>query len=211
MKFFAPTFQEAAFTCPHCSVYAVQQWFSVVVQNGYGGSRMQDYLTQCRCSHCEGWSVWAHEKMIDPDTASAAMPHEDMPEDCKEDFMEARSIISRSPRGAAALLRLTVQKLMPHLGEKGKNIDADIASLVQKGLPLQVQQALDACRVIGNESVHPGEMNLADSPEVAKQMCDLVNYIIENRISQPKKIQEIYSSIPASKQAGIAVRDKPKT
>lgn len=210
MKFVAPAIKEKAFTCPHCSVYAAQHWFSVLAQSNYE-AHTQEYLAQCRCVHCHNWSVWAHQKMIDPDVASAAMPHEDMPEDCKPDFMEARSIISRSPRGAAALLRLTVQKLMPHLGGKGGNIDADIAALVGKGLPVQVQQALDACRVIGNESVHPGEMNLADSPEIAVQMCDLINFIVENRISQPKKIKEIFKSIPASKQAAIAARDKPKT
>src|SRR5450830_570853 len=98
MKFVFPAFQEKAFTCPHCSVYAAQNWFSVIAQNGYG-SRTQEYLAQSRCAHCEKCSVWAYEKMIDPDVASAAMPHEDMPEDCKRDFMEARSIISRSPRG----------------------------------------------------------------------------------------------------------------
>ena len=211
MKFFPPRFLGEAFTCPYCSVYAGQQWFSIHAQNAYGSTRAQDYLAQCRCAHCDGLSVWIHGNMVDPDTASAAMPHEDMPENCIPDFMEARSIISRSPRGSAALLRLTIQKLMPHLGEKGKNIDTDIASLVQKGLPVQVQQALDACRVIGNESVHPGEMDIADSPEVAVQMCDLINFIVENRISQPKKIQAIYATIPASKQAAIASRDKPKT
>ncbi|WP_424033423.1 DUF4145 domain-containing protein [Methylocella sp.] len=49
-----------------------------------------------------------------------------------------------------------MQKLCVELGEKGKNIDDDIANLVKKGLSPELQQALDILRVIGNEAVHHG-------------------------------------------------------
>src|SRR5450830_145456 len=127
---------------------------------------------------------------------------------CKADYLEARSILSRSPKGAAALLRLTVQKLLPHIGGEGKHIDADIANLVQQGLHVQVQQALDSCRVIGNNAVHPGEMNISDSPEIAANIFELVNFIVDNRISQPKKIQAIYSALPQKNLSAIENRDK---
>jgi hypothetical protein len=135
------------------------------------------------------------------------MPHEDLPPDCRADYLEARSILAQSPRGAAALLRLVIQKLMPHLGAKGGNISEDIGALVQAGLDATVQQALDACRVIGNNAVHPGELSLQDTPEMAAQMCELINFIVETRITQPKKIKAIYAGLPSGALAAIEKRD----
>ena len=94
------------------------------------------------------------------------------------------------------------------VGESGKNIDADIASLVKKGLDVRVQQALDIVRVIGNESVHPGQMDLRDDHDTVTELFRLVNLIADVMISQPKAIDAMYNALPASKLKGIENRDK---
>ncbi|MEN9421908.1 MAG: hypothetical protein RLZZ107_1387, partial [Bacteroidota bacterium] len=114
----------------------------------------------------------------------------------------------KSPRGAAALLRLAVQKLCIQQAEKGKDINKDIANLVKKGLSTTIQQALDALRVIGNESVHPGQIDLRDDPDTAQALFRLLNKIAETMITEPKQIQEIYDKIPESKKIAIDDRDK---
>lgn len=130
-----------------------------------------------------------------------------MPDDVKADYDEARGIVSKSPRGAAALLRLALQKIMPHLGEKGKTLDDDIASLVKKGLPSGVQQALDTVRVIGNEAVHPGTIELNDNPQIAQSLFKLVNIIVEKMIAEPKEVAALYDNLPPTKLEGIDKRD----
>ncbi|MFN7599434.1 MAG: DUF4145 domain-containing protein [Cereibacter sp.] len=78
-----------------------------------------------------------------------------MTEDIRRDYDEASTILDLSPRGAAALIRLGIQKLCKELGQAGKNINDDIGALVKDGLDVRVLQALDAVRVIGNSAVHP--------------------------------------------------------
>lgn len=91
--------------------------------------------------------------MVIPDMEGIPYPNDDLSDEIKGDYAEARSILIRSPRGAADLLRLALQKLCKSLGESGKDINADIANLVKKGLRQSIQKALDTVRVIGNESV----------------------------------------------------------
>ena len=145
--------------------------------------------------------------MFFPEGGNAPPPHVEMPADVADDFNEARGIVLKSPRGAAALLRLAIQKLMPHLGEQGERMDTDIKSLVQKGLSDQIQQALDTVRVIGNESVHPGELDLRDEPETAAALFDLVNLIVEEMIARPKAVKALYDKLPQSKLNAIKKRD----
>ncbi len=215
MKYEAPEFKKAAFTCPHCDVYANFFWKDakeeVRVPGGGRGYQNND-LHIAICTHCKGRVVWFVDNynsyMLWPfGIANAPLPHQDMPENVKADYIEARNICKLSPRGAAALLRLAIQKLMKHLGEKGENINTDIGSLVKNGLPIQIQQALDVVRVTGNNAVHPGELRIDDKPEVVSALFGLINLIVDNQIAEPKRIQALYESLPEGARDGITKRD----
>lgn len=164
-------------------------------------------LDLARCYSCKKFSIWTSGKIIYPDFENVLSPNQDMPEEVQKDFLESAVILKYSPRGSAALLRLCVQKLCKFLGEKGKNINDDIGSLVKKGLDVRIQKALDVVRVIGNEAVHPGQIDLNDNTETANKLFQLVNMISEAMISQPKAVNELYQSLPEEKRNDIVKRD----
>lgn len=211
-----PEFDGSAFNCPCCGAYAEQKWSRLEEAHDgrlgvapLGNGRTKVYYGS-ECSHCRDVALWCGEKLIFPNVGSAELPNPDMPEEIKADYDEANSIATASPRGAAALLRLAIQKLCKHLGKPGKNINDDIAALVAEGLPLRVQQALDTVRVIGNEAVHPGTIDLRDDPRVVAQLFRLTNFIVQKMIVEPKEIEDIYSNLPENKRQEIARRDNRK-
>ncbi len=104
------------------------------------------------------------------------------------------------------MLRLAIQKLCIHLGQPGKNINNDIKALVQGGLDPRVQKALDVVRVIGNNAVHPGEIDV-DDLETAETLFRLVNLIAEKMITEPKHLDDVYNDLPAAVREAIEKRD----
>ena len=205
-KYYSPTFKEKQFNCIHCGVFADQAWHKVLINVPQGWE--QTKFDSSKCKHCEEWTFWYDGKMIVPTEAPVEPHHPDLPDDCIPEYDEAREIFARSPRASAALLRLCIQKLMPHLGESGKNVNDDIKSLVAKGLPVVVQQALDYCRVVGNHAVHPGEIILNDTPEIAQNLFEMINFIVEDRITRPKEVEKLYSLLPETDRKNIERRDK---
>jgi hypothetical protein len=160
-----------------------------------------------QCFNCNEIAIWIYDRLVWPARGEAPLPNPDLPEDVRGDYEEASTILDLSPRGSAALLRLGIQKLCKHLGEDGNNINADIAALVRKGLDPRVQQALDVVRVIGNNAVHPGQIDIRDDRATAEKLFGLMNLIAEIMISQPKHVTAIYESLPESARKAIQKRD----
>jgi hypothetical protein len=161
-----------------------------------------------QCYNCNKISIWIYDALVYPRKGEAPPANPDLPDEIRVDYEEASSILDVSPRGAAAIVRLCIQKLCKHLGQPGENINADIKALVAGGLDPRIQKALDAVRVIGNNAVHPGTMDLKDDRSTAESLFRLLNIITEKLISEPKHVDEVYALLPESARAAIEARDK---
>lgn len=212
-KYIAPEIGLTAFHCPSCNVYAHQKKYrkaNFSSGNAYQPNLDMDVMQAHQCEHCKNAVIWFANLMIWPLSCSAPQPLDEMPEDVKDDFDEARLVLDLSPRSSAALLRLALQKLCVHLGQPGKNINDDIGGLVKLGLPVMIQQSLDTVRIAANNAVHPGELDMKDNREMTAALFDILNIIVDVMIVQPKKIEALYSSLPSAALKGVDDRDKPK-
>ena len=83
-------------------------------------------VSVARCFNCNDISLWISSRMVWLIRGEGPPPNPDLPKNCLVDYEEADQILDLSPRGAAALLRLAIQKLCIHLGGNGKNLNDDI-------------------------------------------------------------------------------------
>ena len=129
------------------------------------------------CISCDKPSLWIQGKMVWPELPTIP-PTEHMPDDVRDAYMEAQSVISRSPRCACAMLRLALERLCVHLGGQGNSLRAKVLSLK---LSPDVEKLCDACRLFGNDAVHEGALFSSDSDtyEVARTLSMFVNWITE--------------------------------
>jgi predicted RNA-binding Zn-ribbon protein involved in translation (DUF1610 family) len=218
---YPPSINGSSFHCPLCGTYAHMRW-QWLAKN----QQITKYV-EARCSHCEEASLWltyecrtdqrndivaTEGEMMLPDSGSSPLPVNDMPEDVKKDYLEAARIFSRSPRGAAALLRLSLQKLCKHLGQKGENINDDIRVLASTHtVPPMVVKVADTVRITGNNAVHPGEMSDEDFDHVASKMFELINFIIKKAITEPKELESLYQLTPEKPRKSAEKRDAKST
>lgn len=217
-EYFPPELGKGDYHCPYCNVYAKQSyahlttlpqsgWSSVVDgQTKFQSAMPRDWIvTKCGC--CEQVALWIGNGLIVPERTTAPPPNNDLGDDIKRDYSEAATVYSKSPRAAAALLRLALQKLCVQLGESGENINCDIGSLVTKGLNPLVQKSLDALRITGNNAVHPGEINLDEEPHRVAKLFELINFIVQKMITEPRELEAFYAELPSGAIDAVKKRD----
>jgi hypothetical protein len=205
LEYIQPQLNLEGFNCPHCFAYSHQNWFTIS-KLGYNWE-IGDFKISV-CAKCNKITMWFKDKIIFPFNSVVEPVNIDLPEDIKNDYNEAAFIVNFSPRGAAALLRLAIQKLCKFLKTNGKDINEDIKILVEKGLRSSIQKALDIVRIVGNEAVHPGVIDLKDDKATALMLFKLVNIIATDLITNPKEIEEMYKNLPPEKIVAIENRDK---
>jgi len=165
-------------------------------------------LAIATCFACEDITVWIEKEMVYPKMMSVPPPNDDLDDDIKSLYYESASILNDSPKGSTALLRLALQKILKQIGKGKKKINDDIKDLVAEGLSTEMQQALDIVRVLGNNAVHPGQIDLEDNSEIALRLFEIINFIADQMITKPKELKKLYTDIiPDNTKDHINQRD----
>jgi hypothetical protein len=113
----------------------------------------------------------------------------------QREYEEAIQTLEASPRGAAALLRLAIEKLCKELEVSEESLKDDIAFFVREDVDARVQKVLDAARIIESNAVRPGQIGLGDDPATAETLSGLVNLICEKMIMEPRHLQAVYTKL----------------
>jgi hypothetical protein len=180
--------------CPWCDAHERQSRYGAVV--GYdrrgagqapawwGIGRQAEGLRLSFCGECGRYAVWHEEGLLWPHTTGAPRAHHDMPAAVRADFDEARAVFERSPRAAAALLRLVLRRLCRELGLPGERTDDDLAALVRAGLPAPLVTMLREAHAAGGEAVPPGVLDQSDSRATALNLFAVLNGIVDRLIGE---------------------------
>jgi hypothetical protein len=202
-------FLEKSFNCPICGAYSAQEWYEVLYRRNVNfQSTIARSIRFCGCNFCNNLTLWVNESMIYPDSGNVPTPNNDLPVEVLDLYDEAKSVLAKSPRSAAALLRLGIEELLKYIFKTDKSINHNIAKLVKEGLAPKLQKALDILRVVGNNAVHAGQIDLNDNPQIAANLFVLINVIADDMITKPKEIDELYNALPESERETIEKRDK---
>lgn len=229
---------ENVFYCPHCNIKAKQDWYHVMlnerVVNEYITPKIESYydviegagyfeyedsdiredniLAFSMCHACGKYSLWSDHTLVYPQKNVVKPPSDFMPSDVKEIYQEASGVLTISPRASSALLRLALERLLPQVGAKKDSINNMIGQLVsEKKIMRRTKEAMDALRIIGNDSIHSNEIVLdenRDEEKTALTLFRLLNRIVNETIGAEKELEEIYNGLPKSKLDGIKNRDQ---
>jgi hypothetical protein len=100
--------------------------------------------------------LWVYDQLVWPRRAGDPEPKLHAPPNVRREYEEAGQTLEASPRGAAALLRLAIEKLCKELGVSREGLNKDIAFFVREDVDARVQKVLEAARIIESNAVRPG-------------------------------------------------------
>jgi hypothetical protein len=158
------------------------------------------------CFSCNEMCLWVYDQLVWPRRAGDPEPKSLAPPNVRREYEEASQTLEASPRGAAALLRLAIEKLCKELGVTGESLKDDMAFFVREDVDARVQKVLDAARIIESNAVRPGQIGLGDNRATAETLAGLVNLICEKMIMEPRHLQAVYTKLRDGAQTAMEQR-----
>ena len=223
-KHIKPNYKKDVFTCSYCNAITNQEKTDYHLSVNCGGFNAVK-STLCKNPSCKQDCLWlikqklvningcsryrntsSREKLIFPVKKLGEPPSEDMPKDVKEIYEEARGVVAESPRAAAALLRVALERLCTRLGENEGTLYQRIVNLKSKGLSESAIKNLHTVRITANEGgSHAGQIDLTnkDGPDIVNKLFFIINRIIEKTITDPREEEKMFKSLPKNKTRNL--------
>lgn len=100
---------------------------------------------------------------------------------------------------------MCVEALCKEISGKSK-FDAAMNELARRGIPEEIEAAMDVIRWNGNEVMHAGRLYGQDDAGTVSMLFRLANGIVTWAITDQKRLQALYNEIPADKREAVAKR-----
>src|SRR6516164_4962011 len=133
-------------------------------------------LHTSNCHSCNGFALWVGGLLVFPTRVDKT------PELAEEDVEEAAAILNKFPRGATALMRVCIQKLVPLLEDNGKALNQRVSSLVRKGLEMEAQQSIEVLQVLRSNPLRLSQLESEADKETALRFIDSLQAVLERRM-----------------------------
>lgn len=208
-------YKKSSFICPHCKIGAHQRWYRLDLRNGIVDliyTSVDELWWECdalsACSLCGEPSLWKNGELVYPIAHSIISdPNEDLPDEIKKIYEEARSVFHNSSRSSAALLRLAMELMLTNLGyTQNRLVDKINSLLVSEGANEEIVLAAEIIRLYGNSSTHTGFIDLNEDKEAAEELFMVINLIAEHQYTRPKKLKALMDKLPEGKRKQIEVK-----
>jgi hypothetical protein len=164
--------------CPHCTIHFHENWDRRYMDRGRGivespdkGAGIYWYYRSALCPECGEVTIeiarfydrenqgedW---RQVYPVGASRGPVDPEVPDEIREDYIEACNVLPISSKASAALSRRCLQNMLHAPGYKAKDLAKEIDLLLneqdpKKALPHRLRETVDGIRNFGNFSAHP--------------------------------------------------------
>lgn len=148
------------------------------------------------------------EEVVYPRHMARRPLSDEVPSDIRDDYNEAASVLSLSPKASAAISRRLLQHILrDRWGIKHRSLQKEIKEFVARtDVPPYVSETVDAVRVVGNLAAHPTKDQNTGTivdvePEEAEWLLEAIEALCDFSYVQPKLLEERKARLNAKLKA----------
>ena len=123
-----------------------------------------------------------------------------MPQNIKDLYIEASSVFELSPRSSLAIIRLALDLLCIELGADNKDsLYNKVEWLYNENvINSEIKELAHGVRGLGNDAVHPRNIDDQIDKNDAELVFELLNIIVEEKITKANRKNELVNKFKTS-------------